>query len=140
LYEKNIKEVNDREEAMRRIYEATNKFVPYEFIQSLGHSVITDVRLGDQVEKIVTVLFSDIRNYTTISEKMTPEENFSFICSFNEQIGPIIMGLSINIWVMRSWPFSRAMRVMHWRQQLRCSWKCKNLTANSNRRTSQPFK
>jgi class 3 adenylate cyclase len=90
LYEKNIKEVNDREEAMRRIYDATNKFVPYEFIQALGRDVITDVRLGDQVEKIVTVLFSDIRNYTTISEQMTPEENFSFICSFNEHMGPII--------------------------------------------------
>lgn len=90
LYEKNIREAQEKEEAMRRIYETTNKFVPFEFIKSLGHGVITDVRLGDQVEKIVTVLFSDIREYTTLSEKMTPEENFSFVCSFNERIGPII--------------------------------------------------
>ncbi|MEO6327850.1 MAG: adenylate/guanylate cyclase domain-containing protein [Ginsengibacter sp.] len=90
LYEKNIKESKDREEAMRRIHEITGKFVPYEFIQSLGHDLITDVKLGDQVEKIVTVLFSDIRGYTTLSEQMTPEENFSFICSFNELMGPII--------------------------------------------------
>ncbi|MEO6454307.1 MAG: adenylate/guanylate cyclase domain-containing protein, partial [Ginsengibacter sp.] len=90
LYEKNIKEALDREEAMRRIHEITGKFVPYEFIQSLGHGLITDVKLGDQVEKIVTVLFSDIREYTTLSEQMTPEENFSFICSFNEYMGPII--------------------------------------------------
>lgn len=90
LYEKNIKEALEKEEAMRRIYEVTNKFVPHEFINSLGHDVITDVKLGDQVEKIVTVLFSDIREYTTLSEKMTPEENFSFVCSFNERIGPII--------------------------------------------------
>jgi class 3 adenylate cyclase len=90
LYQKNIREANEREEAMRRIYEATNKFVPYEFIQSLGRDVITDVRLGDQVEKIVTVLFSDIRNYTTLSEQMTPEENFRFVGSFNEHMGPII--------------------------------------------------
>lgn len=90
LYEKSIQEANEREEAMRRIYEITGKFVPYEFIGSLGHKVITDIKLGDQVEKIVTVLFSDIRNYTTLSEKMTPEENFSFVCSFNERMGPII--------------------------------------------------
>jgi len=90
LYEKNIQEAKDREEAMRRIYEITGKFVPYEFIGSLGHKVITDIKLGDQVEKIVTVLFSDIRNYTTLSESMTPEENFSFVCSFNERMGPII--------------------------------------------------
>ncbi|HWC54210.1 MAG TPA: adenylate/guanylate cyclase domain-containing protein [Chitinophagaceae bacterium] len=90
LYEKNMREAQEKEEAMRRIYEVTNKFVPFEFIKSLGHDVITDVKLGDQVEKIVTVLFSDIREYTTLSEKMTPEENFSFVCSFNERIGPII--------------------------------------------------
>jgi adenylate cyclase len=67
LYEKNLREAKEREEAMRLVYEATGKFVPYEFIGSLGHNVITDVKLGDQVEKIVTVLFSDIRDYTSLS-------------------------------------------------------------------------
>jgi class 3 adenylate cyclase len=90
LYEKNIKEARESEEAMRKVYEVTGKFVPYEFIGALGHKVITDVHLGEHVEKIVTVLFSDIRDYTTLSEKMTPEENFSFVCSFNERMGPII--------------------------------------------------
>jgi adenylate cyclase len=90
LYEKNIREAKEREEAMRRIYEVTNRFVPHEFIRSLGRTVITDIQLGDQVEKIVTVLFSDIREYTSLAEKMTPEENFRFVCSFNERIGPII--------------------------------------------------
>jgi adenylate cyclase len=90
LYEKNIHEAKEREEAMRQIYEVTNRFVPHEFIRSLGKTVITDIQLGDQVEKIVTVLFSDIRDYTSLSEQMTPEENFRFVCSFNERIGPII--------------------------------------------------
>lgn len=90
LYEKNLREAKEREEAMRLVYEVTGKFVPYEFIGSLGHKVITDVKLGDQVEKIVTVLFSDIRSYTTLSEQMSPEENFKFVCSFNERMGPAI--------------------------------------------------
>lgn len=90
LYEKNIREVKEREEAILKIHEVTKKFVPNEFIRSLGKEVLTDVKLGDQVEKIVTVLFSDIRNYTTISERMSPEENFSFVSSFNERMGPII--------------------------------------------------
>jgi class 3 adenylate cyclase len=90
LYDKSIKESREREEAMRLVYEATGKFVPYEFIRSLGHNVITDVKLGDQVEKVVTVLFSDIRDYTTLSEQMSPEENFKFVCAFNERMGPII--------------------------------------------------
>ena len=90
LYEKNIREAHEREEALRRIYEVTAKFVPYEFIGSLGHNLITDVKLGDQVQKIVTVLFTDIRDYTSLSEKMTPEENFQFVSSYNERMGPII--------------------------------------------------
>src|SRR6185312_11543825 len=59
-------------------------------IKSLGHELITDVKLGDQVEKIVTVLFTDIRNYTSLSEMMTPEETFGFICLLNARLGPII--------------------------------------------------
>ena len=90
LFEKNIREAREREEALRKVYEATAKFVPHEFINSLGHNFITDIKLGDHVEKIVTVLFSDIRDFTTISERMTPQENFKFVCSFNERMGPII--------------------------------------------------
>jgi len=90
LYEKNIREAKEREDAMRQVYEVTNKFVPHEFIRSLGRHLITDIQLGDKVEKIVTVLFSDIRDYTTLAEQMTPEETFGFVCSFNERIGPII--------------------------------------------------
>lgn len=90
LFEKNIREAREREEAMLRIHEVTKKFVPNEFIRSLGKEKLTDVRLGDHVEKIVTVLFTDIRDFTTLSEKMTPEENFRFVSSFNSQLGPII--------------------------------------------------
>ena len=90
LYEKNIREAREREEAILRIHEVTKKFVPNEFIRSLGKETLTDVRLGDQVEKIVTVLFTDIRDFTTLSEKMTPEENFKFVSSFNARLGPVI--------------------------------------------------
>lgn len=90
LYEKSIQEAKEREAAMRKIFDASEKFVPYQFIKSLGHEAITEVKLGDQVEKIVTVLFTDIRNYTSLSEQLTPEETFGFICLFNARMGPII--------------------------------------------------
>ena len=38
----------------------------------------------------MTVLFSDIRNFTTLSEKMTPDENFAFINAYLERMGPVI--------------------------------------------------
>ena len=90
LFEKNIREVREREEAVLRLHEATKKFVPNEFIRSLGKDALTDVKLGDLAEKIVTVLFTDIRDFTSLSEKMTPEENFRFVSSFNARLGPII--------------------------------------------------
>ncbi|MEP7322093.1 MAG: adenylate/guanylate cyclase domain-containing protein [Saprospiraceae bacterium] len=90
LFEKNIREVREREEAILRIHEVTKKFVPNEFIRALGKESLTDVMLGDQVGKIVTVLFTDIRDFTTVSEKMTPEENFRFVSAFNARLGPII--------------------------------------------------
>ena len=90
LYEKNIREVREREEAILRIHEVTKKFVPNEFIRLLGKESLTDVKLGDQAEINVTVLFTDIRDFTSLSEKMTPDENFRFVSSFNERLGPVI--------------------------------------------------
>ena len=67
-----------------RLYEASKCFVPAEFLSFLEKESIVDVKLGDQVERDMTVLFSDIRDFTTISEQMTPAENFAFI---NEYLG-----------------------------------------------------
>ncbi len=38
----------------------------------------------------MTVLFSDIRNFTGLSEQMTPDENFAFINFYLERMGPVI--------------------------------------------------
>jgi len=75
---------------LNKIFNIVGRFVPNEFIKSLGKERITDVNLGDQAHRDVTVLFTDIRGYTTISEQMTPEENFNFINAYNLRMGPII--------------------------------------------------
>ncbi len=90
LYQKGLKESRDREEAIREIHEVSQKFVPSEFLESLGKENITEVRLGDLVEREVTVLFADIREFTSVSEAMSPKENFLFVNAFNNKMGPII--------------------------------------------------
>lgn len=67
-----------------RLYDASKRFVPAQFLSFLERKSIADVQLGDQVEREMTVLFADIRDFTTISEQMTPAENFAFI---NEYLG-----------------------------------------------------
>jgi class 3 adenylate cyclase/ABC-type uncharacterized transport system substrate-binding protein len=69
---------------------AYDRFVPHAFLDNLEKESIIDVQLGDQVQKEMTILFSDIRSFTSLSEKMTPEENFNFINSFLKIVSPII--------------------------------------------------
>lgn len=66
------------------------RFVPMEFLERLERSSITEVQLGDHTEARMAVLFSDIRSFTELSERMTPEENFRFINEFLERMGPQI--------------------------------------------------
>ncbi|MEO0901732.1 MAG: response regulator, partial [Bacteroidota bacterium] len=75
---------------LNTIHKATSKFVPSEFVQSVGKQSITDIRLGDYIEKNVTVLFSDIRDYTSLAETMTPRQNFKFVNAYVGRMGPII--------------------------------------------------
>ncbi|MCO6479771.1 MAG: response regulator [Phaeodactylibacter sp.] len=75
---------------LHRINSATGKFVPYEFLQALGREAITEVRLGDQALREVTVFFSDIRGYTALSETMNPTDNFRFVNALNGRLGPYI--------------------------------------------------
>ncbi|MCF6223418.1 MAG: GAF domain-containing protein [Flavobacteriaceae bacterium] len=90
LYQKGLREAKEREKAIKIIHEASQKFVPNEFIKSLGKTKLTEVALGDLVEKNVTVMFMDIRGFTTLSEDLNPKDNFLFINSFNKRMGPII--------------------------------------------------
>jgi class 3 adenylate cyclase len=69
---------------------AYSRFVPHEFLNHLKRESITDVQLGDQSLLEMTVLFSDIRSFTSLSEKMTPEENFRFINSYLKDMEPIV--------------------------------------------------
>lgn len=72
----------EREQFTNELYqlnEAFSRFVPSQFLQLLDKKSIADVRLGDQVQKEMSVLFSDIRDFTTLSESMTPQDSFKFI-------------------------------------------------------------
>lgn len=70
--------------------EAFARFVPQEFIRILGKSDATEIRLGDQVQLDLAILFSDIRSFTAMSEKMTPQENFAFLNSYLARMNPFV--------------------------------------------------
>lgn len=77
------KEAAETEKRMREQGAAMNKavgsFVPYPFLYMLGKYDIAEINPGDHVEKEITILFSDIRSYTKISEGMSNNELFQFV-------------------------------------------------------------
>jgi hemerythrin len=70
---------------------AFGRFVPGELLHLLSIDNVRDVRLGMQTERKMTILFADIRNFTGLSETMTPQENFDFMNSYLSQMEPMIV-------------------------------------------------
>jgi len=66
------------------------RFVPQAFLSIVGKPSVADVELGDNKRRTMTVLFSDIRGFTTLSEQMSPDETFAFINAYLERMGPVI--------------------------------------------------
>ena len=82
--------VRSRINDLRETNLAIERFVPQAFLAKIGKPNIAAVALGDNKREHMTIMFSDIRNFTSLSETMTPDENFAFINAYLEQIGPVI--------------------------------------------------
>lgn len=70
--------------------QANERFVPREFLAALGHASIAGVALGDSVQKEMTVLFSDMRAFTSHVEGQSPGENIAFINDYLSDMEPAI--------------------------------------------------
>lgn len=66
------------------------RFIPKEVLSFLEKESIVEIELGDHCQKPMSVMFADIRDFTTLSESMTPEENFKFINSYLRRMGPVV--------------------------------------------------
>jgi len=73
-----------------KLNESTIRFVPVQFMEHLGVSDITKMKLGDSVQRAISVLFFDIRSFSINSEMMTARENFEFINKILGIAGPVI--------------------------------------------------
>jgi class 3 adenylate cyclase len=76
--------------ALKRINESLERFIPREFLGFLGKENILEVELGNWSEREMTIFFLDIRNFTSLSENMSPRDNFRFLNSFLSIFGPIV--------------------------------------------------
>jgi len=82
----------DTLDELDRTYVAATRFVPAAFLELLGRATVTEVERGDSVALDMTVMFCDIRDFTTLSEARTAEANFRFINAFLAAMEPCIQG------------------------------------------------
>jgi len=84
------REIRDYITHVTLLNEANSRFVPSGFLTHLGKKDITEVRLGDQAKAEMTILFTDIRSFTDLSESMGPTELFAFLNDYLRRMGPEI--------------------------------------------------
>ncbi|MDZ4725724.1 MAG: 7TM diverse intracellular signaling domain-containing protein [Leptospira sp.] len=77
-------------EEEKKINESISRFVPNQFLEILKRKTILEVYRGDSVEQNLSILFSDIRNFTELSESKSAKEVFNILNEYMERLGPII--------------------------------------------------
>ncbi|MEM0979226.1 MAG: AAA family ATPase [Cyanobacteria bacterium P01_H01_bin.58] len=83
----NLAALNEDLLTLNKSYE---RFVPNQFLKLLDKQSITEVELGDSVKQDMSVLFSDIRDFTSLSETLSPEDNFRLINAFLSRMDVVI--------------------------------------------------
>jgi len=85
-----VKNIKEKIFEIEKINSSFERFVPKEFLHLLEKKQITDIEVGDSTSLKMSVLFSDMRDFTSISEKMTPDENFTFLNNYLDALAPAI--------------------------------------------------
>ena len=65
--------------AMTKVFE---KFVPKQFLKRIAKDGIESIRVGNVETEYLTVLFSDIRSFTKLSEQMSADDVFTVLNSY----------------------------------------------------------
>jgi class 3 adenylate cyclase len=74
-----------------RMSESMQRFVPHNFLNSLDRTSIIEVELGDNIQKELSVLFSDIVGFTPLVEGLSPQEAIGFINEYLSYMEPAIL-------------------------------------------------
>ncbi len=77
-----------------KLIDAQQRFVPRQFLESLGHHDIAEVGLGEYVAKEMSVMFSDLRAFTPLAENLGPRATIELLNRYFSRVGTPIMDAS----------------------------------------------
>lgn len=75
---------------MKLLERKLQSFAPRDLISLLNKGSLFNVSLGDQIEKKMAVMFTDIRDFTILSESMTSQQTFNMINTYLSMMNPVI--------------------------------------------------
>jgi class 3 adenylate cyclase len=78
------------EEEVRESRDVFRRFVPDPILNKIAMKGLGSIKLGGAEETHSTILFADIRGFTTIAEKLTPNETLNFLNTFMQSMQPLI--------------------------------------------------
>jgi class 3 adenylate cyclase len=74
-------------EAQASLIAAQQRFVPIQFLRSLGHADIARVGLGELVAKEMSVMFADLREFTPLAERLGPRAMIELLNRYFSRMG-----------------------------------------------------
>lgn len=75
---------------LQRTMESFERFVPEKFLSVIAPEGIENIQVGVASTRTVTIMFCDIRGYTSLSEEMTPLATFAFLNDYLAYMGRAI--------------------------------------------------
>lgn len=87
---RHLRELDRLRDEAEQVSRSLGRFFPEAFLRLLGKPSITELRLGDQLLRRMTVMFADLRGFTARSERLRPEACFAFVNRVFGELGPLI--------------------------------------------------
>ena len=78
------------EQAVRDARDVFEKFVPPAYLRRIAAKGLRSIRLGEADQQDVTILCSDIRGFTPLSERLNPSQLISFVNGFLDRITRVV--------------------------------------------------
>ena len=66
------------------------RFIPQEFFLLLHRKEVDEIMLGDQVEQNMTIMFCDIRHFTSFAEQLDAARTLKFLNDYFGRVGEVI--------------------------------------------------